>query len=121
MWVQATCAVDSNACARVAPANVLALRVPAANLGPEFFVADGSHIDNIAAKAINVALGEGPEMATVFKIAKVARPLRSVHLNSQNGHEVKLSQGKNFIKLKGSNPRIDPRKGKSPRHARYLG
>ena len=50
------------------------------------------------------------ELTTMFGAGKITRPLLSVHMMIENGHEVKFSLMENSIKLKGMNEKIKPRK-----------
>ena len=101
VWVQIPCAVDSGACAHVAPPNVFGLlSITEAQHKGKYFGADGSPI------TVNAVLGEGSEMKTTFDIAKITRPLLSVNQISQNGHQVIFGKSESYIKLQGSNKRV---------------
>ena len=107
VWVQIPCAVDSGACAHVAPPNVFGLlNIREAQHKGKYFGADGSPIDEYGQLTINAVLEEGSEMKTTFDIAKITRPLLSVNQISQNGHQVIFGKSESYIKLQGSNKRI---------------
>ena len=105
--VQIPCAVDSGACAHVAPPNVFGLlNIREAQHKGKYFGADGSPIDEYGQLTINAVLEEGAEMKTSFDIAKITRPLLSVNQISQNGHQVIFGKSESYIKLQGSNKRV---------------
>ena len=107
VWVQIPCAVDSGACAHVAPPNVFGLLcITEAQHKGKYFGADGSPIDEYGQLTVNAVLGEGSEMKTTFDIAKITRPLLSVNQISQNGHQVIFGKNESYIKLLGSNKKI---------------
>ena len=107
VWVQIPCAVDSGACAHVAPPNVFGLlSITEAQHKGKYFGADGSPIDEYGQLTVNAVLGEGSEMKTTFDIAKITRPLLSVNQISQNGHQVIFGKSESYIKLQGSNKRV---------------
>ena len=52
VWAQVPCAVDSGACANVAPKGIFKFHVNGdGKLAPKFFAADGSPIENLGALA----------------------------------------------------------------------
>ena len=57
-------------------------------LEPKFFGADGSPLENLGELVAKGASEEGIEMKIDFDIAKVTRPLLSVHKMTSNGHKV---------------------------------
>ena len=109
VWVQVPCAVDSGACANVTPYGIFSLEQSLVKLDPKYFGADGSPIENLGAL---VALGtseEGVEMKIDFDIAKVTRPLLSVHKMTSNGHRVIFNDNGGYIQVKGTNTRVNLR------------
>ena len=103
------CAVDSGACANVTPWGIFSLEKSAIKLDPKYFGADGSPIENLG---YFVAIGtceEGVEMKIDFDIAKVTRPLLSVHKMTSNGHKVIFNEGGGYIQVKGTNTKVNLR------------
>ena len=112
VWVQLPCAVDSGACAHVAPPNVFTLmNVNEAQHKGKYFGADGSPIDEYGQLTVKAILGKGTEMKTKFGIAKITRPLLSVNQISENRHQVISGKGKSYIKIHGSHKQIPLRAG----------
>ena len=101
VWVQIPCAVDSGACAHVTPANLFAILGPGAKGVPKYFAADGSPIENMGECAINAVLEDGTEFSTSFDVAKITRPLLSVHQMVQNGHAVVIGKDRSHLQLRG--------------------
>ena len=106
VWVQVPCAVDSGACANVTPAGIFSLEKSLLKLDPKFFGADGSPIENLGSMVTAGTSEEGIEMKIDFDIAKVTRPLLSVHKMTSNGHKVIFDDAGGYIQVKGSNSRI---------------
>ena len=79
-------------------------------LAPKYFAADGSPIENLGTQTVNAVLENRGELTTIFDVGKITRPLLSVHMMIENGHEVKFSQKENSIKLRGTNEKIHMRK-----------
>ena len=105
------CAVDSGACAHVTPAEIFGiLHMGKEKLAPKYFAADGSPIENLGTQTVNAVLENGVELTTIFDVGNITRPLLSVHMMIENGHEVKFSQKENSIKLEGTNENIHMRK-----------
>lgn len=107
VWACIPCAVDSGACAHVAPPNVFGLQdMKMVQHKGKYYGADGSPIDEYGQLTINAILQEGSEMTTTFDVAKITRPLLSVHQIAQNGHQVCF--GKNEAHIRLSNGRRIP-------------
>ena len=106
VWVQVPCAVDSGACANVTPAGIFSLEKSLLKLEPKFFGADGSPIKNLGSMAAAGTNEEGVAMKIDFDIAKVTRPLLSVHKMTSNGHKVIFDDSGGYIQVKGSSNRI---------------
>ena len=76
VWVQVPCAVDSGACANVAPEGVFKLAdATTPKLDPKYFGADGTPIVNLGALIAEGISEEGTELKIDFDLAKVTRPL----------------------------------------------
>ena len=101
VWAQIPCAVDSGACAHVTPANIFAILGKVEGLKPKFYAADGSPIENMGECTINAVLEDGTEFNTNFDVAKITRPLLSVHQMVQNGHQVIFGKNQSYLQLKG--------------------
>ena len=111
VWMQVPCAVDSGACAHVAPPNLFAILGPKTNEDkPKFFGADGSEIKSYGELNVNGILGDNTKMNTLFNIAKITRPLLSVTQMTNNGHQVCFGKDESFIRIGGSNKRVSLRK-----------
>ena len=110
VWVQVPCAVDSGACANVAPANVFKLEnATLAHLEPKYFGADGSPIANLGSHAAEGVTDEGVELKIDFDLAKVTRPLLSVFKMTAAGHRVLFNEHGGSVQIKGSNRKIQLR------------
>ena len=109
VWVQVPCAVDSGACANVAPVGIFSLEKSLIKLQPKFFGADGSPIENLGTMVAMGTSEEGVEMKIDFDLAKVTRPLLSVHKMTSNGHKVIFNEEGGYIQVKGSSTRINLR------------
>jgi len=101
VWVQVPCAVDSGACAHVTPANIFCMLGSVEGLKPKYYAADGSPIENMGSCVINAVLEDGTEFNTNFDVAKITRPLLSVHQMVQNGHRLEFGKDQSFLVLKG--------------------
>ena len=101
VWVQVPCAVDSGACAHVTPANIFCMLGSIEGLKPKYYAADGSPIENMGSCVINAVLEDGTEFNTNFDVAKITRPLLSVHQMVQNGHRLEFGKDQSFLVLKG--------------------
>ena len=101
VWAQIPCAVDSGACAHVAPANIFAILSGMEGLQPKYYAADGSPIQNLGECAINAVLEDGTEFNTKFDVAKITRPLLSVHQMVQNGHQLIFGKNQSYLQLQG--------------------
>ena len=107
MWVQVPCAVDSGACANVAPENVFKLAdATTVALEPKFFGADGSPIANLGTLIAEGVSEEGMGLKIDFDLAKVTRPLLSVFKMTAAGHRVQFHETGGTIQIKGSNQTI---------------
>lgn len=92
------------ACAHVAPPNVFSVQnLQAARHKGTYYGADGTPIDEYGQLTINAILNGGAEMNTTFDVARITRPLLSVHQITQNSHQVNV--GKNGAHIKLSNGR----------------
>lgn len=102
-WVQIPCAVDSGACAHVTPANLFAILGPpkSSKLLPKYYAADGSEIETLGECSVNAVLENGTELSTSFDVAKITRPLMSVHQMVRNGHQVVFGEKHSYLQLKG--------------------
>ena len=110
VWVQVPCAADSGACAHVTPAEIFGiLPTGKEKLAPKYFPAGGSPIKNLGTQTVKAELDNGVELTTMFDVGKITRPLLSVHMMIENGHEVKFPQKENSINLKGTNEKIHMR------------
>ena len=110
VWVQVPCAVDSGACANVAPGGVFKMYSPTeTKLAPKFYGADGSPIDNLGSLVAEGFSDDGHAMKIDFDIAKVTRPLLSVFKMTANGHKVEFTETGGTIQVKGSNKKIQLR------------
>ena len=110
VWVQIPCAVDSGACANVAPGNVFCITdacLP--TLEPKYFGADGTPIVNLGSLVAEGVSEEGLEMKIDFDLGKVTRPLLSVFKMTAAGHRVQFDEKGGSIQIKGSNRRIQLR------------
>ena len=101
VWVQVPCAVDSGACAHVTPANIFCLLGSVEGLKPKYYAADGSPITNMGSCVINAVLEDGTEFNTNFDVAKITRPLLSVHQMVQNGHRLEFGKDRSHLVLNG--------------------
>ena len=111
VWMQVPCAVDSGACAHVAPPNLFAILGPRANIEkPKFFGADGSPIENFGECPVKAVLDDNTQMNTIFNIAKITRPLLSVTQMTSNGHQVIFDRDESYVKIANSNKKIKLRK-----------
>ena len=106
VWVQVPCAVDSGACANVTPAGIFSLEKSLVKLEPKFFGADGSPLENLGELVAKGTSEEGIEMKIDFDIAKVTRPLLSVHKMTSNGHKVIFHDSGGYIQVKGTNTKV---------------
>ena len=105
--VQVPCAVDSGACANVAPANVFCLENAAlANLEPEYFGADGSPIVNLGSHAAEGLADDGVELNRDFELAKITRPLPSMLKTTAAGRKVTFNEHGGSTIIKGTNRRM---------------
>ena len=109
VWVSVPCAVDSGACANVTPAGIFSLEKSLIQLDPKFFGADGSPIENLGSLVAMGTCEEGVEMKIDFDIAKVTRPLLSVHKMTSNGHKVIFNEGGGYIQVNGTNHKVNLR------------
>ena len=109
VWVQVPCAVDSGACANVTPAGIFSLEKSLVKLEPKFFGADGSPLENLGEIVAQGTSEEGIEVNINFDIAKVTRPLLSVHKMTSNGHRVILHDTGGYIQVKGTNTKVNLR------------
>ena len=109
VWVQVRCAADSGACANVTPAGIFSLEKPLVKLEPKFFGADGSPLKNLGKLVAKGTSEEGIEMKIDFDIAKVTRPLLSIHKMTSNGHKVILHDTGGYIQVKGANTKVNIR------------
>ena len=110
VWVQVPCAVDSGACANVAPGGVFKMYSPTeTKLAPKLYGADGSPIDNLGSLVAEGFSDDGHAMKIDFDIAKVTRPLLSVFKMTANGHKVEFTETGGTIQVKGSNKKIQLR------------
>ena len=109
VWAQIPCAVDSGACAHVTPANIFAILSGVSGLQPIYYAADGSPIQNLGECAINAVLEDGTEFNTKFDVAKITRPLLSVHQIVENGHQLIFGKTQSYLQLQGGK-RIQLRK-----------
>ena len=109
VWVQVPCAVDSGACANVTPAGIFSLEKSLIKLEPKFFGADGSPLENLGELVAKGTSEEGIEMKIDFDIAKVTRPLLSVHKMTSNGHRVIFHDTGGYIQVKGTNTKVNLR------------
>ena len=100
-------AVDSGACAHVAPPGIFG-EVPKVQkiTKGKYFAADGSPIDEMGQQTINAVLDGGTELQADFDIAKITRPLLSVSQMTKNGHQVVFGKDYNYIQLYGSRTRM---------------
>lgn len=72
---QVPCAVDSGACAHVAPPKLFAILGPKARIEkPKFFCADGSAIENFGECRVKAVLEDNTQMNTILNIAIITRP-----------------------------------------------
>ena len=107
VWVQVPCAVDSGACANVAPDGVFTLAsATTPKLDPKYFGADGTPIVNLGSLIAEGISEEGTELKIDFDLAKVTRPLLSVFKMTEAGHRVQFNEHGRSIRVKGSNRRI---------------
>ena len=79
-------------------------------LAPKYFDAGASPIEKLGTQTVNAVLENGVELTTMLDVGKITRPLLSVHMMIENGHEVKFSLKENSIKLKGTSEKINLRK-----------
>ena len=70
-------------------------------LKPKYYAADGSPIENLGECSINAMLEDGTEFNTNFDVAKITRPLLSVHQMVQNGHQVVFGKSHSELLLMG--------------------
>ena len=91
VWVQVPCAVDSGACANVAPTNIFAITAPdAPKLEPKYCAADGSPIAHLGPLVAEGMSDEGTALKIDIDIGKVTRPLISVFKMTSAGHKVRF-------------------------------
>lgn len=107
VWVQVPCAVDSGACANVAPEDIFEISLPdAPKLDPKYFAADGSpiaHLGSLVAKGVS---NEGTPLKIDFDLGKATRPLLSVFKVTSAGHRVRFEEHEGSIQIKGSSRKI---------------
>ena len=110
VWVQVPCAVDSGACADVAPKDIFKLETPTQkNLLPKICGADGSPTGNAGALIGDGYSDDGHVKKIEFDIAKVTRPLLSVFKMTSNGQKVEFTERGGTIQVKGSQKKIQLR------------
>jgi hypothetical protein len=68
---------------------------------PKYYAADGSEIENLGECSVNAVLENGTELSTSFDVAKITRPLMSVHQMVRNGHQVVFGEKHSYLQLKG--------------------
>ena len=108
VWVQVPRAVDSGSCANVAPENVFKLADGTiANLEPKLFGADGSPIANLGTLIAEGMSEEGMGLKIDFDIAKVTRPLLSVHKMASNSHRVIFHETGGYVQVKGTDTKVN--------------
>ena len=78
---------------------------------PKFFGADGCPLENLGDFVAQGTSEEGIEMKIDFDIAKVTRPLLSVHKMTSNGHRVIFHDAGGYIQVKGTNTKVNLRQG----------
>ena len=107
VWVQVPCAVDSGACANVAPTDIFAIASPdAPKLEPKYFAADGSPIAHLGSLVAEGVSDEGTSLKIDFDLGKVTRPLLSVFKMTSAGHKVRFDEHEGSIQIKGSSRKI---------------
>ena len=110
VWAQVPCAVDSGACANVAPKAIFEFHVNGdSKLAPKLFAAHGSPIENLGALAAEGFSDDGHGVKIAFDIANVTRPLLSVFKMTAKGHKVEFTECGGTIQVKGSNRKIQLR------------
>ena len=107
VWVQVPCAVDSGACANVAPEDIFEeMPKDAPKLDPKYFAADGSPIAHLGSLTAEGVSEEGMQLKIDFDLGKVTRPLLSVFKMTAAGHKVQFEEHGGTIQVKGSHKKI---------------
>ena len=89
LWMQVPCAVDSGACAHVAPPDLFATLGPRSHgYKPRFDGADGLKIQHVGELNVNGVLGHTTKINTLFNAAKITRPLLSITQMTSSGHHI---------------------------------
>lgn len=108
--VQAPCAIDSGARADVSPPKIFSLKKSRVKLGPKFFGAGGSPLENLGVLVAQEANEECFEMRIDFDIAVKTKPLPSVHKMANNGRKIILHDTSVYIRVKVTNTRVNLRR-----------
>ena len=70
---------------------------------PKYYAADGFEIESLGECSINAVLEDGTELSTSFDVAKITKPLMSVHQMVRTGHQVVFGEKHSDLQLKEGN------------------